>query len=67
MKVAKAKERLRGKQPKLSAKQEIHLLELHTAGEHSKAGLAELFSIGRSTVYRPIERGQRRAVEVIRT
>ena len=67
MKVAKAKGRLRGKQPKLSAKQEIHLLELHAAGEHSKAELAELFSIGRSTVYRAIERGQRRAVEVIRT
>ncbi|MGP5226569.1 MULTISPECIES: recombinase family protein [Micrococcaceae] len=60
MKVAKAKGRLRGKQPKLSAKQEEHLLELHIAGEHSKAELAELFSVGRSTVYRAIERGRLR-------
>lgn len=62
MKVAKAKGRLRGKQPKLSAKQEKHLLGLHIAGEHSKAELAELFSVGRSTVYRAIERGQLRNV-----
>lgn len=60
MKVAKAKGRLRGKQPKLTVKQENHLLELHAAGEHSKAELAELFSVGRSAVYRAIERGQRR-------
>ncbi|GAB2722768.1 recombinase family protein [Arthrobacter bambusae] len=66
MKVAKAKGRLRGKQPKLTVKQENHLLELHAAGEHSKAELAELFSVGRSTVYRAIERGQRRAAEPIR-
>ncbi|HEX9228086.1 MAG TPA: recombinase family protein, partial [Arthrobacter sp.] len=63
MKVAKAKGRLRGKQPKLTVKQENHLLELHAAGEYSKAELAELFSVGRSTVYRAIERGQRRAAE----
>lgn len=60
MKVAKAKGRLRGKPPKLSATQEKHLLELHAAGEYSKAELAELFSIGRSTVYRAIERGKLR-------
>lgn len=64
MKVAKAKGRLRGKQPKLTVKQENHLLELHAVGEHSKA---ELFSIGRSTVYRAIERGQRRAAEPVRS
>lgn len=37
MKVAEAKGRLRGKQPQLTAKQESHLLELHAAGDHSKA------------------------------
>jgi DNA invertase Pin-like site-specific DNA recombinase len=63
MKVAKAKGRLRGKQPKLTVKQENHLLELHAAGGYTKAELAELFSVGRSTVYRAIERGQRRAAE----
>ena len=35
MKVAKAKGRLRGKQPKLSTKQEAHLVALHQAGEHT--------------------------------
>lgn len=66
MKVAKAKGRLRGKQPKLTVKQENHLLELNAAGEYSKAELAELFSVGRSTVYRAIERGKRRAAEARR-
>jgi len=56
MKVAKAKGRLRGKQPKLKPRQEAHLVELHRGGEHSTAELAELFGVGRSTVYRAIER-----------
>ena len=60
MKVAKPKGRRRGKQPKLSTNQEKHLLELHSTGDYSKAELAELFSIGRSTLYRAIERGQLR-------
>jgi DNA invertase Pin-like site-specific DNA recombinase len=56
MKVAKAKGRLRGKQPKLNVRQEAHLVALHEAGEHSTAELADLFGVGRSTVYRAIER-----------
>ena len=56
MKVAKAKGRLRGKQPKLNARQEAHLVALHDAGEHTSAELAELFGVARSTVYRAIER-----------
>jgi DNA invertase Pin-like site-specific DNA recombinase len=56
MKVAKAKGRLRGKQPKLSTKQEAHLVALHQAGEHTISELEELFSITRSTVYRAIAR-----------
>ncbi|WP_213456817.1 recombinase family protein [Rhizomonospora bruguierae] len=56
MKIAKAKGRLRGKAPKLSAKQEAHLVALHKAGEHTSAELAELFGVARSTVYRAIER-----------
>jgi hypothetical protein len=35
MKVARAKGRLRGKQPKLTARQEHHLVQLHHAGEHT--------------------------------
>lgn len=56
MKVARAKGRLRGKQPKLSVKQEAHLVSLYRAGEHTTAELAELFGIARSTVYRAVER-----------
>lgn len=57
MAVARAKGRLRGKQPKLSASQRRHLLTLHRAGEHTQAELAELFSVSRTTVYREIQRG----------
>jgi DNA invertase Pin-like site-specific DNA recombinase len=56
MKVAKAKGRLRGKQPKLTSTQEAHLVELHRAGTHTSSELAELFSVARSTVYRAIQR-----------
>jgi DNA invertase Pin-like site-specific DNA recombinase len=57
MAVARAKGRLRGKQPKLSASQRRHLLTLHQAGEHTQAELAELFNISRTTVSREIQRG----------
>ena len=61
MKVAKAKGRLRGKQPKLSPKQEAHLVDLYRAGEHTSAELAELFGVARSTVYRAVGRCRRMA------
>ena len=63
MKVAKAKGRLRGKQPKLSPRQEAHLVALHRAGEHTSAELAELFGVARSTVYRAIDRAAKTAHE----
>src|SRR3954471_9041339 len=56
MKVARAKGRLRGKRPKLTPRQEEHLVELHHAGQHTSAELAELFSVARSTVYRALQR-----------
>lgn len=56
MKVARAKGRLRGKQPKLNARQSAHLLQLHEAGEHTTSELAELFGVARSTVYRTVAR-----------
>jgi DNA invertase Pin-like site-specific DNA recombinase len=61
MKVARAKGRLRGKQPKLSARQEAHLVTLHAAGGHTISELEELFSITRSTVYRALARDRARA------
>ncbi len=56
MKVAKAKGRLRGKQPKLNPRQEAHLVSLFETGDHSTAELADLFGVGRSTVYRAQQR-----------
>ena len=56
MAVAKAKGRLRGKQPKLSPKQEVLLVQLWRDGKHTTLDLAELFKVARSTVYRTIQR-----------
>ncbi|MCP2286982.1 Site-specific DNA recombinase [Promicromonospora umidemergens] len=56
MKVAKAKGRLRGKQLKLKPAQEAHLVELWRGGKHTSAELADLFNVGRSTVYRAVKR-----------
>ena len=56
MKVAKAKGRLRGKQPKLNVRQEAHLVAPHRAGDHCVAALGDLFGVTRSTVYRAIQR-----------
>jgi DNA invertase Pin-like site-specific DNA recombinase len=61
MKIAKAKGRLRGKQPKLKPAQEAHLAELWRAGQHTSSELAELFSVARSTVYRAVGRAGRPA------
>jgi len=60
MAVAKAKGRLRGKQPKLKAKQEAHLVGLWRAGKQTIVELAELFNVARSTVYRAIQRAGER-------
>ncbi len=56
MAIARAKGRLRGRQPKLSPLQRRHLMALHTQGEHSQAELAELFGVARSTIYRTVQR-----------
>ncbi len=56
MAVARAKGRLRGKQPKLSAKQQTELRRMRASGDYQIADLAELFTIGRATVYRTLRR-----------
>jgi len=40
MKVAKARGRLRGKQPKLTPRQEAHMVSLYRSGEHTTGELA---------------------------
>ena len=58
MAIARANGRLRGKAPKLSARQRVHVLGLAQAGEHTIAELAELFSVSRATIYREIARAR---------
>ena len=56
MAIARAKGKLRGKQPKLSGKPQHELRRMHDTGEYSVSDLAQLFSISRPTVYRTITR-----------
>ena len=56
MAIARAKGKLRGKQPKLSDKQQKELARMYTTGDYSISDLAELFSVSRPTVYRTLQR-----------
>ncbi|HCR1909585.1 TPA: recombinase family protein [Enterobacter kobei] len=58
MAIARAKGKLRGKQPKLSDRQQKELCRMHEAGQYSISDLAELFSVSRPTVYRMLSRGK---------
>ncbi|MDT0470222.1 recombinase family protein [Streptomyces gibsoniae] len=58
MAVARAKGKLKGKQPKLTSRQQAHLVKEHATGEHTIADLAEIFSVSRATVYRVLERAR---------
>ena len=51
MRVAKAKGRLRGMQPKLNRRQEAHLVSLVHSGDYSTAEIAELFGGGPSRLW----------------
>jgi len=59
MAIARAKGKLRGKQPKLSEKQQKELRKMRGTGKYSISDLAELFSISRPTVYRTLARAAR--------
>ena len=56
MAIARAKGKLRGKQPKLSDRQQRELCRMHATGEYSISNLAEIFSVSRPTVYRTLNR-----------
>jgi DNA invertase Pin-like site-specific DNA recombinase len=56
MAIARAKGKLRGKQPKLSEKQQKELCRMKETGEYSISDLAELFSVSRPTIYRCLQR-----------
>ncbi len=59
MAIARAKGKLRGKQPKLSEKQQKELCRMHETGQYSISDLAELFSVSRPTVYRTLSRNHK--------
>lgn len=59
MAVARAKGKLRGKQPKLTDRQQKELIRMHHTGDYTISDLAELFSISRPTVYRTINRREK--------
>ena len=61
MAIARAKGKLRGKQPKRSDKQQCEPTRMHTTGEYSISDLAEVFSVSRPTVYRTLKRASSRA------
>jgi DNA invertase Pin-like site-specific DNA recombinase len=56
MAIARARGKLKGKPPKLSAKQQKELCRMHNSGEYSISDLAELFSVSRPTIYRTLAR-----------
>lgn len=56
MVLARVRGRLRGKQPKLSGRQQKELARMHATGDYSISDLAELFSVSRPTVYRTLKR-----------
>lgn len=60
MAIAKKNGRLKGKQPKLTAAQARTMVELYDKEDSSYtiAMLAQTFNVGRSTVYRTLERGR---------
>ena len=56
MAIARAKGKLRGKQPKLSEKQRKEVCRMHATGEYSIGDLAEVFAVSRPTIYRTLNR-----------
>ena len=56
MATARARGKLKGKKPKLTARQQAELVRMHATGEYTIADLMEVFSVGRATVYRALNR-----------
>lgn len=55
MAVARSRGRLKGRQPKLTPRQQAELIRMRGTGEYTIADLMEVFSVGRATVYRVLE------------
>ncbi|MCW2918057.1 MAG: Resolvase domain protein [Actinomycetia bacterium] len=63
MAIAKGRGRLKGKQPKLTTRQQAELVRMHASGEYTIAELMEVFSVGRATVYRVLDRAKQQATQ----
>jgi DNA invertase Pin-like site-specific DNA recombinase len=58
MKIAKARGRLRGKKPKLTPRQEAHLVSLHATGDYTTASSASCSASAAPPVYRALNRAR---------
>lgn len=56
MAIARSRGKLKSKKPKLTARQQAELVRMDAAGGYTIADLAEVFSVGRATVYRVLNR-----------
>jgi DNA invertase Pin-like site-specific DNA recombinase len=56
MHLARIRGRLKGRPPKLSAKQRAYVVKLFDSGDYTVAEIADLMNVGRSTVYRTAKR-----------
>ena len=56
MAIARFRGRLKGKKPKLTTRQQAELVRMHATGGYTIAELMEVFSVGRATVYRVLDR-----------
>jgi hypothetical protein len=63
MAIAKGRGRLKGKQPKLTTRQQAELVRMHSCGEYTIAELMEVFTVGRATVYRVLHRAKQQAAQ----
>lgn len=61
MAIARAKGKLRGRQPKLSERQQRELQRMHDSGDYTISDLAELFAVSRPTIYRTLKRRAERS------
>ncbi|WP_431904525.1 helix-turn-helix domain-containing protein [Nonomuraea sp. bgisy101] len=63
MAIARSRGKLKGRRPKLTTRQQAELVRMRTTGEYTIADLMEVFSIGRATVYRVLDRAPGRPDE----
>lgn len=54
--IARAREKLREKQPKHSEKQQKELTRMYVSADYAISDLAELFAVSRPTIYRTLQR-----------